>query len=64
MDALETLYNSREYKRMAREAHSRATKELDDTPVHLLDKGNPNHPDNDLQLFGQNYREFMARQYK
>ena len=52
------------YRRMMNEAVRRATEELNNTPRHLLDPGNPNHPSHDLHLFGEHYETFLARQYK
>lgn len=41
-----------------------AKRELDNTPRHLLDEGNPNHPRYDNKIFGYDEKEFLARQYK
>jgi hypothetical protein len=50
--------------RIARQAIDQATRELNATPRHLLDPGNPNHPSYDAKIFGYDAKEFMARQYQ
>lgn len=51
-------------KNLARAAMRQAEEELARIPRHLLDEGNPNHPQYDLHLFGEHADTFMARQYK
>ena len=58
-----TIFDSPEALRMASRAIKEATDELDQTPRHLQDKGNPNHPQYDT-IFGYEREAFMARQYK
>jgi hypothetical protein len=50
--------------RIARKAVDESIAELNRTPRHLLDPGNPNHPSYDNKIFGYDARQFMARQYK
>lgn len=59
------VFDSPEAFRIAKKGHLEAKRELDNTPRHLLDPGNPNHPDNfDVKIFGYQAKEFMAKQYK
>lgn len=60
----QAVFDSPEARRAARAGHREACQQLDRTPRHLLDEGNPNHPRYDLQLFGQSATTFMARQYR
>lgn len=60
----QAVFNSPEANRAAREGHLQACRELENTPRHLLDEGNPNHPNYDLKLFGYDVPEFLAKQYK
>lgn len=50
--------------KMARVAYLEVKRELDNTPRHLLNEGNPNHPMYDLHIFGYHVDEFMRKQYK
>lgn len=59
-----SIFESKEVKQMARKAVAQSKQELDNTPRHLLDKSNPNHPDYDLKLFGYNVDEFLSKQFK
>lgn len=60
-----SIFDSPEALRIARQATREAKKELDATPRHLLDPGNPNHPDNfEPKLFGYEANEFLAKQYR
>ena len=58
------LFDSPEAFRIAKKGHEAACRELDRTPRHLLDEGNPNHPMYDNKIFGYDAKEFMARQYR
>lgn len=58
----QSVFDSKSALRIAREATNAATEELNNTPRHLLDEGNPNHPMYD-QIFGYD-QIFMAKQYK
>lgn len=51
-------------KHLAQEAMRQAKEELDNTPRHLLDEGNPNHPRYDMHLFGEHVDAFMRKQYR
>ena len=64
-DIPQAVFESKDAMRIAKIATKQAEDELNDTPRHLLNRGNPNHPDNfDVQLFGYNTNEFLAKQYK
>lgn len=52
-----------EFDRLVRDGHLRAVRELNETPVEMLDPGNPNHPVNS-GLFGQETGKFLRKQYK
>lgn len=52
-----------EFDKLVRAGHLRACEELDRTPRHMLDEGNPNHPMYD-RLFGYDREDFMAKQYR
>jgi hypothetical protein len=60
----QAVFDSADAKRIQRQGHAEACRELANTPRHLLGDGNPNHPMYDLHLFGIPANEFMARQYK
>lgn len=60
----QAVFDSPAALRAAKQGHLEACAELDATPRHLLDEGNPNHPRYDLHLFGEHHSDFMARQYK
>lgn len=60
----QAVFDSPEAIRIARQAHREACAELDATPRHLLDEGNPNHPMYDNKIFGYDEQEFLRRQYK
>lgn len=60
----QSVFDSPDAIRIAKQAHKEACEELNRTPRHLLDEGNPNHPRYDLHLFGEHREAFMARQYK
>lgn len=59
-----SIYDDKEVKKMINRAIKDSEKELNNTPRHLLDVGNPNHPIYDLHLLGENYKDFLRRQYK
>jgi hypothetical protein len=48
----------------ARRGHQQACRDLERTPRHRLDPGNPNHPDYDLKLFGHDAAALLAKQYR
>lgn len=59
------IFDSPEATRIAKAATLEAKRQLDATPRHLLDRGNPNHPDNfHTKLFGYEETEFLAKQYR
>lgn len=60
----QSVFDSPEACRIAREGHKQACEELAKVPRHLLDDGNPNHPRYDLHIFGEHHGSFLARQYK
>jgi hypothetical protein len=61
----QAVFDSKEAIKVARAGHAQACRELDNTPRHLLDPSNPNHPDNfHTKLFGYEETEFMAKQYR
>lgn len=60
----QSVFESKEAIRTAILGHQDACDQLARTPRRMLDLGNPNHPSNDLHLFGQPADEFLARQYK
>ncbi len=57
-------YNDPAVTKMIKRATKQCDDELNATPRHLLDKGNPNHPDYDDKLFGYTVETFLAKQYK
>lgn len=61
---MNAIYNTKEAKRLIKEAVRQSVKELSDTPRHMLDPSNPNHPDYDLHIFGHHCDDFLAKQYK
>lgn len=60
----QAVFDSPEAQRVARQGHAQACRELADTPRHLLNPGNPNHPQYDLHIFGEHHQLFMRRQYR
>lgn len=60
----QAVFDSPQALKAAREGHLAACRELNNTPRHLLDEGNPNHPRYDLHLFGEHHETFLQRQYK
>jgi hypothetical protein len=60
----QAVFDSKEARRVARQGHLEACRELNRTPRHLLDEGNPNHPNYDLKLFGYDANEFLSKQYR
>ncbi len=63
-DIPQAIFDSPAALRIAHAATKEATDELNRTPRHLLDEGNPNHPMYDLHIFGEHVESFMRRQYK
>ena len=59
----QAVFDSPEALRVAKQAHKEACEQLDRTPRHLLDEGNPNHPRYD-ELFGYDRDVFLAKQYR
>lgn len=59
----QSVFDSRDAIRIARQATKEATDELNRTPVHMLDVGNPNHPIHS-GLFGFATDVFLAKQHK
>ena len=60
---VQSHYETKAVLKASKQGHIQACKELANTPVHLLDVGNPNHPNND-GIFGYETKEFLAKQYK
>ena len=59
----QAVFDSKEAQQAARAGHRAACAELERTPRHLLDEGNPNHPRYELLLFGYPEAELLAKQY-
>jgi hypothetical protein len=59
----QAVFDSKIALQIAKLAHKHACEELEKTPRHMLDEGNPNHPMYDT-IFGYDREEFMAKQYK
>lgn len=62
-DVPQSVFDSPAARRIAKIAIREATEELNRTPRHLLDEGNPNHPQYDM-LFGYDREAFMRKQYE
>lgn len=60
----QSVFESATARRVIKAGMGDATSELNATPRHLLDPGNPNHPSYDLHIFGRPANEFMAMQYR
>lgn len=60
----QSVFDSPEAQRIAKQAHREACKELARTPRHKLDPGNPNHPDYDHRIFGYAVPDLLAKQYR
>ena len=60
----QSVFESKDAIRVAKAAHKQACDELNNTPRHLLNEGNPNHPMYDAKIFGYDKKEFMSSQYK
>lgn len=58
----QAIFDTPSARKAARLGHEDACRELDRTPVRLLDTSNPNHPIND-GIFGYETKAFLARQY-
>lgn len=63
-DTMNAIYDTKEAKRLIKEAVRQSVKELSDTPRHMLNPSNPNHPNYDLHIFGYHCDDFLAKQYK
>jgi len=59
----QAVFDSPQAIKAAKAGHAMACAELEATPRHMLDEGNPNHPKYDLHIFGVHVDEFMAKQY-
>lgn len=59
----QSVFDSKSALRIAKQATKEATEQLENTPRHMLDEGNPNHPIHD-GLFGHDRDDFMAKQYR
>ncbi len=55
---------TRDWKLRATQAMKEAADSLARIPRHMLDPGNPNHPNHDIKLFGEDPATFLARQYR
>lgn len=65
IDVPQHLFDAFGKSARGKQAFRDAKRDLDNTPRHLLDRGNPNHPDNfHTKLFGYEESEFLAKQYK
>lgn len=60
----QAVFETKEAKRIIRAGMNLAIDELENTPRHLLNEGNPNHPMYDNKIFGYNEKEFLKGQYK
>lgn len=61
----QSVFDSPEARRIAKIAHREACEDLARTPRHLLDPGNPNHPDNFTpRIFGYAEADLLAKQYR
>ena len=60
----QAVFDSPDALRAAREGHRLACQDLARTPRHLLDPGNPNHPDYDHRIFGYTVPDLLAKQYR
>jgi len=62
-DIPQSIFDSKVARRIQAAGHAQACEELENTPRHMLNEGNPNHPMYDT-LFGYDRKEFIAKQYK
>jgi len=60
----QSVFDSPEALRAAREGHRLACEDLARVPRHLLDPGNPNHPRYDDRIFGYTVPDLLAKQYR
>lgn len=60
----QTVFDSREARRIIEAGTREAIADLERMPRHMLSESNPNHPSYDLHLFGEHYVSFMGKQYK
>lgn len=51
-----------ELDKLMRAAYEKGVNELNNTPTHMLDIGNPNHPIHD-GIFGYETKSFLAKQF-
>ena len=59
----QAVFDTKAALKAERAGHDAACRELGMTPRHLLNEGNPNHPNYD-KLFGYDQDVFLARQYR
>lgn len=59
----QAVFDSKDALRISKVGHKQACDELDRTPRHMLNEGNPNHPMYD-SIFGYDRDEFLAKQYR
>ena len=59
----QSVFDNKDNLKASKLGHQDAVKELENTPVHMLDPANPNHPLND-GIFGYETKEFLNKQYK
>ena len=51
-----------QFDKLVHSGHKKAVDELNNTPPHMLDASNPNHPLND-GIFGYETQDFISKQY-
>ena len=59
----QAVFETKIARQIAKLATKQATEILENTPRHMLDEGNPNHPMYD-EIFGYDREIFLAKQYK
>ena len=52
-----------ELDKLTKSGYEKSVDDLNNTPAHMLDIGNPNHPTND-GIFGYETSDFINKQYK
>ena len=60
----QSIFESPDARRIAKQAHREAREELERKPRHLLDPGNPNHPNYDNRIFGYTVPDILSKQYR
>jgi len=61
----QSVFDSPDARRVQNVGHAESVRQLNATPRHLLDPGNPNHPDNFTnRIFGYLESDLLAMQYK